>query len=131
MQNLIAAARISLAMGILLFFQNLGAAIWLVIAQLIFTTTLRSGIPRYAPGVDADVVIAAGASSIRKVVSGDMLEGVLKAYSKSVDRVMYLGVGISVAAFVCGWGMGWKDVRAKKKVEEGGEGEQTEVASVA
>lgn len=28
------------------------------------------------------------------------------AYSKSVDSVMYLGVGIGVASFVFAWGLG-------------------------
>ena len=42
-----------------------------------------------------------------------------QAYSTSVDRVMYLGIGISAAAFAFAWRLGWKDIRAEKwKVNE-------------
>lgn len=68
------------------------------------------------------MVIAAGASSVRAITSGEDLKGVLMAYSKSVNRVMYLGVGLAVGAWVCGWGMGWRDIRVKKVVEGEGEG---------
>ncbi|KAL5315754.1 hypothetical protein ACEPPN_016624 [Leptodophora sp. 'Broadleaf-Isolate-01'] len=122
LQTSIPAAQISIAMGILLFFQNLGGAIWLAISQIIFSSSLRTTIPHYAPAVNADVVIAAGASSVRAITSGEDLKGVLMAYSKSVNRVMYLGVGLAVGAWVCGWGMGWRDIRVKKVVEGEGEG---------
>ncbi|KAH7323910.1 putative MFS transporter [Rhexocercosporidium sp. MPI-PUGE-AT-0058] len=116
LQTSIPAAQISIAMGILLFFQNLGGAIWLSIAQIILTSSLRTSIPHYAPNVDTDAVIAAGASSVRLVASGEDLKGVLLAYSRSINRVMYLGVGLAIGALVCGWWMGWRDVRVKKVV---------------
>lgn len=106
-------------MGILLFFQNLGGAIWLAISQIILTSSLRTTIPHYAPNVDADVVIGAGANAVRKVASGENLRGVLMAYNESVNRVMYLGAGLAVASFVLGWGIGWNDIRVKKVVDGG------------
>ncbi|PVH74376.1 hypothetical protein DL98DRAFT_552242 [Cadophora sp. DSE1049] len=126
MQSAIPAAQISVAMGTLLFIQNLGGAIWLTIPQIIFSSSLRTTIPHYAPDIDARTVIAAGANSVREVVSGADLPGVLKAYNASINRVMYMGVGIACAAFVCGWWMGWKDVRPKKTEEEGDQGPKSE-----
>tara|TARA_R110002060_G_scaffold14109_1_gene19808 strand:+ start:538 stop:1131 length:594 start_codon:yes stop_codon:yes gene_type:complete len=127
MQSAIPAAQISVAMGTLLFIQNLGGAVWLTIPQIIFSSSLRSTIPHYAPDVDARTVIAAGANSVREVVSGTDLPGVLKAYNVSINRVMYMGVGIACAAFVCGWWMGWKNVRPKK-TEDGEQGHKNEKA---
>lgn len=57
----------------------------------------------------------AGARSIRKLVSGEQLVGVLKAYSTSIDRVMYLSIGIGVVSFAFAWGLGRKDMRMEKE----------------
>ncbi|KAL1881219.1 hypothetical protein Daus18300_001070 [Diaporthe australafricana] len=114
-QNLVAPAQIPIAMGILIFCQNLGGAVLLVAAQTIFTNSLRETISRDVPGVPAELVINAGARAVRQVVPPSLLEGVLQAYTTSVDRVMYLGIGLGVASFAFAWGLGWKDVRSQKK----------------
>jgi len=102
-------------MAILIFSQNLGAAVFLTAGQTIFSNTLRKEIIKNVPGVNPDFIIAVGARGIRKIVAGPQLADVLRAYSKSVDSVMYLGVGIGFAAFVFAWGLGWKDIREEKK----------------
>ena len=71
-------------------------------------------------------MIAAGANSVREVVSAADLPGVLKAYNVSINRVMYMGIGIACAAFLCGWWMGWKDVRPKKTEEDSAQGHENE-----
>ncbi|KAL2866060.1 MDR family MFS transporter [Aspergillus lucknowensis] len=114
-QNLVPAPRIPVAMAIMIFCQNLGGAVFLIAAQTIFSNILRDEITKHAPGVDANLIIAAGARSIRNFVSSEQLARVLEAYSTAIDGVMYLGVGISVAAFVFAGGLGWKDIRVNKK----------------
>jgi len=102
-------------MAILIFCQNLGGAVFLTAAQTIFSNSLHKTIKQYAPGVNPELIIAAGARSVRQLVSGEQLAGVLQAYSTSVDRVMYLGTGIGAASFAFAWGLGWKDIRVEKK----------------
>lgn len=46
-----------------------------------------------------------------------MLSGVLIAYSISVGRVYYLAIGCSGVAFLFSFGMGWKDIRKKEKID--------------
>ena len=98
-------------MAILLLCQNLGSAVFLTVAQAIFSNSLHAHIAHDAPGVDADAIIAAGVRMVRKLVSAEQLPGVLRAYSKAIDTVMYLGIGMSVSAFACAWGLGFKDIR--------------------
>ena len=43
------------------------------------------------------------------------IPNVVRAYSRAIDRVFYLAVGCAMGYFVVGWGMGWKDIRAKEK----------------
>lgn len=116
-QNLVPPAQIPIAMGIIIFAQNMGGAVFLVAANAIFSNSLRSQLQQRATAIkiDPDVIISAGFSSIRKLVSGAELAAVLQAYSNSVDHVMYLGIGASIATFAFSWGLGWKDIRVEKK----------------
>jgi len=102
-------------MSLLMFSQNFGAALFISLAQTIFSSTLIHELPKEAPGIDVQAVINAGASSFRAVVSKALLPGVLLAYDHAVSRVFYLAAGAGVAGFVVCWGMGWKSV---KKAEE-------------
>ncbi|KAK4149555.1 hypothetical protein C8A00DRAFT_46850 [Chaetomidium leptoderma] len=106
-------AQIPTAMSIIIFCQNMGGAVSLVAANAIFSNTLRSQLRQRAAeiGVAPDVIVNAGARSVRQLVWGPQLAVVLQAYSKSVDTVMYLGIAVSVAAFGSAWGLGWKDIR--------------------
>lgn len=86
---------------------------FLTIAQTVFTNSLKTKIPQYAPGANVDAVLAAGATEFTKVVPPDQVAGVVKAYSVSVDNVFYLVCGAAGGAFICSWAMGWRDIRQK------------------
>ena len=101
-------------MAILILCQNLGAAVFLMLAQTVFSNGLHAAIAEHAgPGVSADRLLAGGARIIRTLVTAEQLPGVLRAYSDAVNSVMYLGLGLGVCAFGCAWGLGWKDIRKK------------------
>lgn len=118
-QNALPMRQISVAMSVLMFFQTLGGAIIITIADTIFNNSLKTAIPRYAPSVNAEMVISAGATAIRDVVSKKDLPNVLLAYSKSFDNVFYFAAGLSFVFFCFAWGLDWKDIRKKKAVGPG------------
>ncbi|GJN66093.1 hypothetical protein PLICBS_000109 [Purpureocillium lilacinum] len=97
-QNLVPAEQIPLAMAIIIFTQNIGAATSLIAANAIFSNSLRHELQQRAEqiGRTPDAIVAA-------------------AYSKSIDHVMYLGIGVSVAGLVFAWGLGWTDIRKIEK----------------
>jgi hypothetical protein len=117
-QNLVPAPQIPTAMSIILFCQNIGAAVALPAANTIFSNTLRSelqdriNVIHMAPSI----IVDAGVRSIRPLVSGDALTATLQAYTKSIDYVMYFGISVAVAAFSFAWGLGFKDIRKVKKL---------------
>ncbi|OJJ06466.1 hypothetical protein ASPVEDRAFT_200448 [Aspergillus versicolor CBS 583.65] len=113
-QNTLPAPLIPVAMALTMFFSTFFGAVFLSLANTALTNSLRSLVPRYSPNIAAETVIAAGATDLSKVVPAADLPGVLLAYSKSTDHVMYLCLGCACASFVFAWGMGWKDIRAKK-----------------
>jgi hypothetical protein len=103
-------------MAFLLFIQTFSGALFLSFAETIFSNSLVSGLAEFAPTVDAEAVIAAGASSFRSILQPGQLEGVLLAYSLSLVRCFYLAAATAAAVFVTCWGMGWKDVRKSKRI---------------
>jgi hypothetical protein len=101
-----------------MFSQTFGGALFLSFADTIFTNSLKTLVPQYAPSVNPEAVIAAGATGFRGTISGSDLVQVLIAYAKSVDRVFYLTTGAAGGCFIFAWGMGWKDIRRKKEVSK-------------
>lgn len=111
-----APEQIPLAMAIIIFAQNIGAATSLIAANAIFSNSLRSELQKRAAqiSISPDAIINAGVRSIRDMVSGSELAAVLEAYAKSIDKVMYLGIAVSIAVLVFSPGLGWKDIRKAK-----------------
>ncbi|KAG4217300.1 hypothetical protein PC116_g34219, partial [Phytophthora cactorum] len=103
-------------MALLMFSQNFGGALFLSFAETIFSNSLKTLIPQYAPSVNPEIIINAGATGFRSIISPAQLANVLVAYSKSVDRIFYMTAGMGVVCFVFSWGIGWKDIRKKNVV---------------
>jgi hypothetical protein len=116
MQNNVKPVEIPVAMSLLIFFQNMGAALFLSFAQTTFSSGLTHALPIFAPDVDVESVLEAGASGFRDVVKPALLRGVLLAYSQAVSHVFYLATGAVLASFIASWGLGWKSVKKPKVV---------------
>lgn len=120
-QNAVQPSQMSVGMAILIFSQNFGASIAMVISNTIFAQSLTKLVPQYAPSVSHQAALEAGsgAGAVRKLADGheDELSGILLAYSKSFDRIFYFLVALSCMSVVVSFGMGWVDVRKKKEVK--------------
>jgi nitrate/nitrite transporter NarK len=116
--------QIPIAIAFQVFCQNMLGSVLLVAASVIFTQSLASELAQHAPSVSPSAASAAGGSAeaVRGLLPAGSpeLEGLLLAYSNSVDRVFYLLVACSVVSFLAAWGMGWTDTRKKNKPEKGG-----------
>ena len=115
-QNTVPPQQLPIAMALVMFSQSFGSALFLSLAETIFSNSFGNLISEYAPSVNAQSVIDAGATKFRKIVSGTNLAGVLIAYARGIDRVFYLATGMGVGCFVFAWGMGWKDLRKRKEI---------------
>lgn len=102
----------------LVFCQNFGGAVMVVVAQTIFTNSLRQTLPSYAPSVNVGAVIAAGATGMRHILPSNELGAVLLAYSISLDRIFYLCAAIAVVSLFFSCFMGWTDIRKKEEKRE-------------
>ncbi|KAJ5357816.1 Major facilitator superfamily domain general substrate transporter [Penicillium brevicompactum] len=113
-QNLIPPAEMSIAMAVLVFSLNMGASLFLQFSTVIFSQSLQSALPKYAPKVDPKIILAAGATHFRQVIPVDAIPDVLKAYSESITHVFYLLTALAAAGFVTSSLMGMKRIRKTK-----------------
>ena len=105
--------------AVAIFFNTLGGAFAVSVAQNIFSNTLVKAIPKYTTGVNASVIVAAGASHVREVTPPAQLEGVLRAYDDAVTSAFILSIACSGIAACLSLLFEWKTVKGKK-LELGG-----------
>ncbi|KAF1841066.1 MFS general substrate transporter [Cucurbitaria berberidis CBS 394.84] len=103
-----------------MFFNSLGGALSISIAQNIFVNTLSKEIPKYVPGFDPKIIAKAGATNIRKVVPPELLPGVLHGYNNAIVTAFILAIATSSIAFFVSLGMERKSVKGKKILQGGG-----------
>jgi len=128
-QNALPASQNNLGMSLIIFAQYFGGSLFLAFAELVFSHGLSQYLASDAPNVNAALVIEAGATGFRSVVSAEDLPGVINAYAKADNWAFYLGTGISGMAFLVSFGMGWRnpnknEKRKEKKGESNGSGDE-------
>jgi len=102
--------------AIAIFFNSLGGAVSISVAQNIFSNGLTKYIPIYAPTVQPSVVKNAGAYYLRKVVSAADLPGVLMAYMKALIDSYVLPIAVGGIATACACFVEWKSVKGKSLI---------------
>lgn len=100
--------------AIAIFFNSLGGAIAISIAQNVFSNGLYKNLPLYAPTVQPKLVIQSGATYLRKVISATNLPGVLKAYMAALTDAYVIPIAVGGIATVCACFVEWKSVKGKK-----------------
>lgn len=99
--------------AIAIFFNTLGGAISISIAENIFSNTLLQKLPEYVPGIDAEAVLTAGATHINDVVTPQQLPGTLLAYNKAVTTAFILPIATAGLAFLSSLLFEWKSIKGK------------------
>ena len=84
-----------------IFFNSLGGAISVSVAQNIFSNTLIQQIPRMTHGVDPAAIIAAGATHVHEVALPGQLQGVLEAYDMAIVRAFIVPIAVGGIAMIC------------------------------
>ncbi|KAI1139170.1 major facilitator superfamily domain-containing protein [Hypoxylon sp. FL0543] len=114
-QNNLSKDLIPAAMSTLVFMQNFGAAVMVILSQTILTNSLIALVPQDAPGVDPQVVVGAGTttSALEQAVGSTHFPGVLWAYSHSLQRIWYFAAAIGGLSFLISSCLGWEKIRKR------------------
>ncbi|KAF2734797.1 putative MFS transporter [Polyplosphaeria fusca] len=83
-QEILPSNQISIAAATLFFFQYFAGAAGNTIAKTIFINALGPALRRYAPNVDAESVIHAGATEVFKMIGAEDRAGVILAYNHAL-----------------------------------------------
>ncbi|KAL9106893.1 MAG: hypothetical protein Q9227_008141 [Pyrenula ochraceoflavens] len=100
--------------ALMFFGQQLGGALFISVAQNIFSNRLISGLKGIGH-INPAQVVNAGATDIRNVVKAGQLEQVLGAYNGALTDTFTLSLALACAAFVPALFMEWKSVRKEKR----------------
>jgi MFS family permease len=112
-QTVLAREDVPLGTGLSFFMQQLGGALFLPVAQNIFSTALVKKLTGLA-GLDTTTILNTGATDLRKVVPVDELDTVVKAYSYATTRVFVLGAALSACMMIGALGVEWKSIKKGK-----------------
>ncbi|VBB80050.1 Putative transporter [Podospora comata] len=138
-QNVMPLEWIPVATACIQFFQSIGGAIFIAVAQAVFQNGLIDTLAKDAPGLPAELFLNIGASQVRQVVSAPPPAGlgrpddaniVLNAYLQGLRNTYYIAVGCACGAFVAACGLSWKKIqrhRAKAADDSEGGGEKSAV----
>jgi hypothetical protein len=106
---------IAIGTAVVIFTENLAAAIFVSVAQNVFSNQLRANIATYVPEVDASAILAGGATDVKDLVPAALYQAVLFAYNKALDQTFYVGVALSCCGALGALGMQWVSVKKKKE----------------
>jgi hypothetical protein len=120
-----------------MFSQVLSGALFISFGQTVFSNQLGPALKKYAPEVDAAELLKVGATNVRSVVSEASVSSVVEAYNSALTKVFvsnplimreisvcvltleqYLGLGASTVSFLASWGLGWSNLKTKKREDE-------------
>lgn len=108
----------------MMFSQTLGGALFISVAQNVFSNQLIKNIMHEIPGFkDIGIVLAAGATELQHAVTElnpDYLQPVLTAYNNALTQTWYVAVAMSVLSAVPVAFIQWKSVKGKKIEVAGG-----------
>ncbi|KAK1830415.1 DHA14-like major facilitator [Podospora conica] len=101
--------------AVVVFMQTLGGALFVSIAQNVFTNKLVEYVAAYAPAFgDPMGILAIGATSVQKLPPGEVLEGVTRAYNDSLTKTFVVFTALSGLAMVGAVFTEWRSVKGKK-----------------
>nr|GAT48883.1 DHA14-like major facilitator [Mycena chlorophos] len=106
--------------SIIMFSQTLGGALFISIGDNVFTNKLVSGLVANVPGLNPEIVLSTGATSLTSSFSPAQLPGVLAAYNDALVAAYYVSVAMCCLSMIGALVMEWKSVKGKTIEMAGG-----------
>ncbi|KAB8256125.1 major facilitator superfamily domain-containing protein [Aspergillus pseudonomiae] len=113
-QTTLSAADVNLGIGVILFGQSMGPAVFIAIAQVIFTNQLSSILEGVVPGLTPAYIAERGLGDIKNLVPMQRWDEVLHGVDQSLTRTWYLCVALGCTTIVGSLLMEWRSVKQKQ-----------------
>lgn len=113
-QTVLPLRDVPIGTALISFFQSLGGALFVSVAQSVFQNGLKKGISQYTD-LDPQIFLHSGATQLRTILINmhreDALEGILKAYVMGLSNCFWISVACAMAAFASACSLQWKSVK--------------------
>lgn len=102
--------------ALIMFMQTLGGALFISVAQNIFTNRLVTNLARYVPNLDPSIVLRTGATSLKysPEIDVSLIPSVLVAYNSALTQTFYVSLALGALSIFGALGIEWKSVKGKK-----------------
>ncbi|KAK5166658.1 uncharacterized protein LTR77_008202 [Saxophila tyrrhenica] len=113
--------------AIILFFQTISGAVFISVAQVLFTNKLLEEVAANVSGVNPGAVVVTGATSLRDRWGGAQLAGILRAYMAGLKDAYSLAIalgGVACAVAVLALVIDNRNLKVKEKLQEDAEAKQ-------
>ena len=113
-QTVLPLADVPMGTSIIVFTQILGGAIFISVAQNVFSNQLVANLRTAVPNLNPGIVLQTGATNLKDAIPKEFLHGTLIAYNKALTQTWYVGVALACLSCIGAAGMEWKSVKQKK-----------------
>lgn len=112
-QTTLPSADITLGVAIVLFSTNFGPALFVPIAQTIFSNRLSENLHHLAPQLNVTSIENMGFADLRTSLGPDNLGKVVLGFDESLRETWYLGVSLACMTILGSLAMEWRSVKHK------------------
>lgn len=113
-QTTLSAADVNLGIGVILFGQSMGPAVFIAIAQVIFTNQLSSRLDDLLAGITPAYIATHGIGDIVNGVPIQLSGKVLDDINRSLTHTWYLPVALACVTIVGSLMVEWRSVKQKQ-----------------
>lgn len=113
-QTCLPKADVPIGTAIVVFFQTLGGALFVSIANNIWSNRLLSGLAEVVPELDSNVVLEAGATSLKNVIEAELYPAVLQVYNDALVGTFYVATAMAALSIIGSASLEWKSVKGQE-----------------
>lgn len=116
-QGVVEPTDLSSATAMLLFFQTLAGAIFISVAQSIFSNELVHAVAKNVPSVNPGEVVLIGATDIRSAFSPDIVPGIIQSFMTALQKTYVLAIACAALSAVTAFAIAvfdWKTLKSPK-----------------
>ncbi|KAL7911483.1 MFS multidrug transporter [Trichoderma velutinum] len=114
-QNVLDIKDIPTGTSMITFLQTLGGALFVSVAQSVFTNQLLQSLAKYVPDLDPNIVLSTGVTNLQKDLPKQDLPGIVLAYNEAVTRAFLVATALSAASILGSATIPWRSVKGRPK----------------
>lgn len=113
-QTVLPKQDVPIGTAIVMFSQTLGGALFISIAQNVFTNRLLTNLQDVVPNLNPQTVLNSGATNLATDIPAEYLGGVRVAYNDTLTTTFYVSVAAAALSIFGSAFVEWKSVKGKK-----------------